>query len=49
MGMRVEVSRRVRGVRLLLKKPFLEPINEGNMNPASLGLGKAFIPGGLMR
>ena len=29
--MRVEVSKRVGGVRLLLRKPFLEPMNEGNM------------------
>jgi hypothetical protein len=31
MGMRVEVSKRVGGIRLLLRKPFLEPMNEGNM------------------
>jgi len=31
MGMRVEVSKRVGGARLLLRKPFLEPMNEGNM------------------
>jgi len=31
MGIRVEVSKRVGGVRLLLRKPFLEPMNEGNM------------------
>jgi hypothetical protein len=31
MGMRVEVSKRVRGVRLLLRRPFLEPMNEGNI------------------
>jgi hypothetical protein len=29
--MRVEVSRRVGGVRLLLRKPFLEPMNEEDM------------------
>ena len=29
--MRVEVSKRVRGVRLLLRRPFLEPMNEGNI------------------
>jgi hypothetical protein len=31
MGMRVEVSKRVGGIRLLLRKPFLEPMNEGNV------------------
>jgi len=31
MGMRVEVSKEIGGVRLLLRKPFLEPMNEGNM------------------
>jgi hypothetical protein len=31
MGMRVEVSKRVEGVGLLLRKPFLEPMNEENM------------------
>jgi hypothetical protein len=25
------IIRRIRGVRLLLKRPFLEPMNEGNM------------------
>jgi hypothetical protein len=29
--MRVEVSKKIGGVRLLLRKPFLEPMNEGNM------------------
>jgi len=28
---RVEVSKEIGGVRLLLRKPFLEPMNEGNM------------------
>jgi hypothetical protein len=27
----MEIVRRVGGVRLLLKRPFLEPMNEGNM------------------
>jgi hypothetical protein len=31
MGMRVEFSKRVGGIGLLLRKPFLEPMNEGNM------------------
>jgi hypothetical protein len=31
MKMRIEISRRVGGVRLLLKKPFPEPINEEDM------------------
>ena len=31
MGIRVEFSKRVGGIRLLLRKPFLEPMNEGNM------------------
>ena len=25
------IIRRIRGVKLLLKRPFLEPMNEGNM------------------
>jgi hypothetical protein len=29
MGMRVEFSKRVGGIGLLLRKPFLEPMNEG--------------------
>jgi len=29
MGIRVEFSKRVGGARLLLRKPFLEPMNEG--------------------
>ena len=43
MGLRVEFSKRVGGARLLLRKPFLEPMNEGNMRRLA---GKAERRGG---
>ena len=33
----MEIIRRIRGVRLLLKRPFLEPMNEGEYEEARGG------------